>query len=58
MSVFKDFEFNIVINIVYRYKVNFLSLLLLTFADLLADIYYTVQYIVGGKGLIIFCKGG
>jgi hypothetical protein len=42
MSVFKDFEFNIVINIVYRYKVDSLALLLLTFTDLLTNIYYTV----------------
>ena len=42
MSIFKDFEFNIVINIIYRRKVNSLALLLLAFADLLADVCYTV----------------
>jgi hypothetical protein len=42
MSVFKDFELNIVVNVVYRHKVDSLTLFLLTFADLLADICYTV----------------
>ena len=41
MSVFKDFEINIVINIIYKYKVDSLTPLLLTFADLLAYICYT-----------------
>jgi len=36
VSVFKDFEINIVVNAVRRRKVNSLTLLLLTFADLLA----------------------
>ena len=36
MSIFKDFEINIVVDAVYRYKVNSLTPLLLTFADLLA----------------------
>ena len=42
VSVFKDFELNIVVNIIYRYNIDFLSLLLLTFADLLAYIYHTI----------------
>ena len=42
MSVFKDFELNIVINIIYRYEVNSLAPLPLTFTDLLMDVYYTV----------------
>ena len=42
MSVFKDFEFNIVINIIYGRKVNSLALLLLAFADLLANICHTI----------------
>ena len=42
VSVFKEFELNIVINIIYRYKVNSLSPLLLTFTDLLANVYYTI----------------
>ena len=40
--IFKDFKFNIVINISYRYKVNSLALLLLTFINLFADVYYTI----------------
>ena len=42
MSVFKDFKLNIVVNVIYRYKVDSLVLLLLAFADLLANICYTV----------------
>ena len=42
MSVFKDFKFNIVINVIYRRKVDSLAPLLLAFADLLADVCYTV----------------
>ena len=42
MSVFKDFEFNIVIDVIYRRKVNSLALLLLAFANLLTYIYYTI----------------
>ena len=41
MSVFKDFEIDIVINVVCRHKVDFLTPLLLTFADLLAYICHT-----------------
>jgi len=36
VSVFKDFEINIVVNVVCRRKVDSLTLLLLTFANLLA----------------------
>ena len=42
MSIFKDFKFNIVINIIYRRKVNSLALLLLAFTNLLANIYYII----------------
>ena len=42
VSVFKDFELNIVINIIYRYNIDSLSPLLLTFADLLTYICHTV----------------
>ena len=42
ISVFKDFKFNIIINVICGRKVNSLAPLLLAFADLLADIYYTV----------------
>ena len=42
MSIFKEFELNIVVDVVYRRKVDSLALLLLTFANLLADICYTV----------------
>ena len=42
MSIFKDFEFNIVINVVYRRKVDSLAPLLLTFTNLLTNIYYAV----------------
>ena len=45
MSVFKDFEFNIVINIIYGRKVNSLALLLLAFINLLTNICHTV-YVV------------
>jgi hypothetical protein len=36
VSVFKDFEINIVVNVVCRRKVDSLTLLLLTFTNLLA----------------------
>ena len=42
ISIFKDFEFNIVINVIYGRKVNSLAPLLLAFADLLTDIYYVI----------------
>ena len=42
VSVFKDFELNIVVNIIYRYNIDSLSPLLLTFADLLTYICHTV----------------
>jgi len=42
MSIFKDFKFNIVINVICGHKVNSLALFLLAFADLLADVCYTV----------------
>ena len=42
MSVFKDFKVNIVVNIVYGRKVDSLTLLLLTFANLLANVCYTI----------------
>jgi len=42
VSVFKDFETNIVVNAVRRRKVDSLSLLLLTFANLLANVCHTI----------------
>ena len=42
ISVFKDFKFNIVINVIYRRKVNSLALLLLAFTNLLTNICYTI----------------
>ena len=52
VSVLKGFEFDIVVNINYRYKVDSLSPLFLTFINLLADICHTVyiiQYIAGWR---------
>ena len=40
--VFKDFKFDIVVNFSYRRKVDSLAPLLLTFIDLLADIYHVI----------------
>ena len=40
--VFKDFKFNIVINVIYRRKIDSLALLLLTFTNLLTNICYTI----------------
>ena len=40
--VFKDFKFNIVVNIGYRCNVNSLVLLLLTFINLFTDVCHTV----------------
>jgi hypothetical protein len=42
VSIFKDFKINIVINAVYRRKVDSLTLLLLTFINLLTYIYYII----------------
>ena len=42
MSVFKDFEINIGVNVVYRREVDSLAPLLLTFANLLAYICHIV----------------
>ena len=42
VSVFKEFEWNIVINVVCRHKVDSLALLLLTFTNLLTNICHTV----------------
>ena len=41
MSIFKDFEINIVVDAVYRRKVDSLTPLPLTFIDLLTYICYT-----------------
>ena len=51
MSVFKDFEIDVVVNAVYRYKVDSLTPLPLTFVDLLAYICHTM-YVAGGRGLV------
>jgi hypothetical protein len=42
VSIFKDFKINIIINAVYRRKVNSLTLLLLTFVNLLTYICYII----------------
>ena len=42
VSVFKEFELNIGVDVVCNRRVDSLSPLLLTFADLLADICHTV----------------
>jgi len=42
VSVFKDFKINIVVNAVYRHKVDSLTPLLLTFIDLLTYICYII----------------
>ena len=42
MSVFKDFKTDVIINVIYRRNIDSLSLLLLTFANLLADVCHTV----------------
>ena len=42
MSVFKDFEINIVVDAVRRRKVDSLTLLLLTFTNLLANVCHTI----------------
>jgi hypothetical protein len=42
ISVFNNFKLNIVINVIYRRKVNSLAPLLLAFANLLAYICHTV----------------
>ena len=44
VSIFKDFELNIVVNIIYKYNIDSLFPLLLTFADLLTYICHTMQY--------------
>ena len=42
VSIFKEFKLNIVIDIIYRHKVNSLAPLLLTFTDLLTNICHTI----------------
>ena len=42
VSIFKNFKLNIAVNIIRRYKVDSLSLLLLTFTNLLTNICYTI----------------
>jgi len=42
VSVFKDFKINVVVNAVRRRKVDSLTLLLLTFTDLLSYICHIV----------------
>ena len=42
MSIFKDLKTNIVVDAVRKHKVDSLSLLLLTFANLLTNVYHTV----------------
>ena len=40
--IFKDFKFDVVVDVSYRCNVNSLAPLLLTFVDLFADVCYTV----------------
>jgi hypothetical protein len=42
ISVFKDFKLNVIVNVIYRRKVDSLTLLLLTFINLLTYIYYII----------------
>ena len=42
MSIFKDFEFNIVVDVVCGRKIDSLASLLLTFINLLSNICHTV----------------
>ena len=42
MSIFKYFKFNIVVDVIYRRKINSLALLLLTFTNLLIDVCHTI----------------
>ena len=42
MSIFKYFKFNIVVDVIYRRKIDSLALLLLTFTNLLTDICHTI----------------
>ena len=55
--IFKDFKFDIVINIGYRHNVNSLTLLLLAFVDLLTYIRYTVQCSIVHSGWQRSCSG-
>ena len=41
--VFKDFKLNVLINVAYKFEVNFLTLLFLTFVDLLAYVCYIIK---------------
>jgi hypothetical protein len=42
--VFEDFELDILINVAYRFEVDSLTPLLLTFVDLLAYVHYIVEH--------------
>ena len=42
ISIFKDFKFNIVVDVIYRRKINSLAPLLLTFTNLLTNICHTI----------------
>ena len=48
VSVFKEFKLNRVVNVVHRHKVNSLTLLLLTFANLLTNICHTICIVHSG----------
>ena len=58
MSIFKDFKFNIVVNVIYRRKINSLAPLLLIFTNLLTNVCHTIYYVTGSRGLVVFRKGG
>ena len=40
--ILKNFKFNIVVDVIYKYNINFLSPFLLTFINLLANVCHTV----------------
>jgi hypothetical protein len=43
MFIFKDFKLNIIINVVYKYKVDSLILFPLVFLNLLTYIFYIIS---------------
>ena len=51
MFIFKDLKLNIVTNIIYRYKVDSLTLFLLTIINLLIYIRYIIWYSTFVKGI-------
>ena len=58
MSVFKGFVFNVVINIIYRHKVDSLASFLLTFINLLACVCHSMwcSVVYGGWEEVLWCS--